>query len=112
MTRFTKYLTSAAVVLGVGFATQSAGAAPPSVIVHPTFAPNPGPFPPQPYPYPMPHHDHDYVVLYKPSLFSGWVNYGKFETRHSAEHAVRRLEWRGYATRIVRVHDYNGNFPW
>jgi hypothetical protein len=112
MTRFTKCLTAAAVVVGFGLATQSASAAPPTIIVHPTILPNPGPFPPRPYPYPIPRHDHDYVVLYKSSPFGGWLNYGRFETRYGAENAIRRLEWQGFATRIVRVHDYNGNFPW
>ena len=110
MTRFIKWFAAAAVVVGLGLATQSASAAPPTIIVNPTIRPFPGPFP-RPLPYPV-HHDHDYVVLYKSSPFSGWINYGRFETRYGADNAVRRLEWQGFATRIVRIHDYNGNFPW
>jgi hypothetical protein len=111
MTRLSKWLMAAAVVAGVGFTAQSASAHPPTVVVHPTFRPfpNPGPFPPRPLPFPNPHrpHDHDYLVQYRPSPFGGWVTYGKFETRHGAETAQRRLEWQGIATRVVRLHDYS-----
>ena len=110
MTRLTRWLMAAAVVAGISFTAQSASAAPPSVIVHPTVRPfpNPGPFPPRPLPFPNPHrpHDHDYLVQYRTSPFGGWQVYGRFESRHGAEHAERRLEWLGYPTRIVRLHDY------
>ena len=112
MTRLTKWLTAAAVMAGVGFTAQAASAHP-TVVVQPTILPypNPGPFPPRPYP-PGPRIDLDYMVLYKPTFFGGWQRYGKFETHHSAEHALRRLEWQGYAARIVRVRDYHGGIGW
>ena len=54
MTRLTKCLVAAAVVAGFGLASQTASAAPPSVIVHPTIKPYPtySPFTPRPLPYP------------------------------------------------------------
>ena len=79
MTRFSKWLTAAAVVVGFGLAAQSASAAPPTIIVNPTIRPLPGPFP-RPLPYPI-YHDHDYVVLYKSSPFGGWINYGRSSRR-------------------------------
>jgi hypothetical protein len=126
MTRFTRCLLAAAVVAGFGLAAQSAGAAPP-VIVHPTFKPFPthghghnhgighghnhGVF--RPLPFPAPRHDHDYIVLHRPSPFGGWQFYGKFETRHGAEMAERRLEWQGIPTRVIRACDYyDGKYRW
>jgi hypothetical protein len=113
MMRLTKCLVAAAVVAGVAFTARSASAAPPQVIVHPTIKPFPthghghnhGPFRPLPFPNPHRPHDHDYVLQYRPSPFGGWVTYGKFETRHGAEVAQRRLEWQGVPTRVIRLHD-------
>jgi hypothetical protein len=112
MTRLTKmFVAATVVVVGVGFTAQSASAAPPSVIVHPTFRPFPthGQIHHRPLPFPNPHrpHDHDYLVQYRPSVFGGWRTYGKFETRHGAEVAQRRLEWQGIPTRVIRLHDYS-----
>jgi hypothetical protein len=121
MTRLTKCLAAAAVVAGFGFASQTASAHPPTVIVHPTVRPVPAvpvysPFAPRPLVYTTPYtvnypiaprHDHDYVVLHRPSPFGGWELYGKFETRHGAESAQRRLEWQGIPTRVIRACDYS-----
>ena len=71
MTRLT--LLAAAAVVGIGFAAQSASAAPPSVIVYPTVRPYSPPVvvTPRPLVYPVPRIDHDYVVLYRPSSWAG-----------------------------------------
>ena len=112
MTRLT--LVAAAAVVGIGFAAQSASAAPPSVIVYPTVRPYSPPVvvAPRPLVYPVPRIDHDYVVLYRPSILGGWVSYGRFETFRGAQIAERRLALSGMPSRIVRVRDHNGVFPW
>ncbi len=47
------------------------------------------------------HHDHDYVVLIRHR--GHWDRYDRFETRYEAERVARRLEYRGYDTRIQVV---------
>jgi hypothetical protein len=118
MTRLT--LVAAAAAVGIGFAAQTASAHPPVVVgrplivTYPTY-PVPSYYPPlATYPtYPLvPRIDHDYVVLYRPSILGGWVSYGRFETFRGAQIAERRLGLQGVPSRIVRVRDYNGVFPW
>ena len=120
MRQFTKWLAAVAVVASVGVAAQSASAAGP-VKVFPTYPnyptypvpfPNPGPFPrPLPFPVPPPRIDFDYAVLYKPSFFSGVQVYGRYETLHQAQTIARRLEFKGFPTRIERYRD-NGLYGW
>jgi len=120
MTRLTKCLVAAGVVAGFAFTAQSASAHPPTVIVSPTVAPYPTYYTPRPALYPplvvnpiLPRIDYDYLVLYRPTPFGGWRVYGKFETRHGAEHAERRLECQGIPSRIVRTVDYyDGGYRW
>ena len=97
MTRLTKCLVAAAVVAGFGFAAQSASAAPPNgdrppdVQALPDLQPvhSAGRSPTRRSVAPiLPRHDHDYLVQYRPSPFSGWATYGKFETRYGAETAA------------------------
>jgi hypothetical protein len=118
MTRLTKCLAAVAVIGGMGLTAQTASA---QVKVMPTVPgthltpfppkpfPNPGPFPPRPFP--PQRIDFDYVVLYKPSFFSGVQVYGRYETRFQAETVARRLELNGFPTRIDRFRD-NGWYGW
>ena len=111
MNYLTKLLTAAAVVVGVGFAGTATAAAgqPQKVTAQPSILPYPYPFPyPGPFPKPFPRVDHDYVVFYKPSIFSGWRVYGKFETRNGAQIAALKLERFGTPTRIERVRGFGG----
>ncbi len=102
MRRFTKILAVAVAVAGLGFASSTANAAEPGLRYYPTIH-NPGPFPIQSV-------DYDYLVIYKPSIFSPWRVYGKFETLPEARFAERRLEWQGFAVGVERVRDYHGGW--
>lgn len=46
-------------------------------------------------------YDRDYVVLIRHR--GHWDRYDRYETRYEAERAARRLEYRGYDTRIQVV---------
>jgi hypothetical protein len=114
MIRLKNLLAVAAVAVGLGFAaTPSASAAhPPKVVVIGGYTPNLYPLPfPNPGPFPPPRVDFDFVVVYKPSIFTPPIVYGKFETLHGARIAALRLESFGYPVRIVPVRDYH-NFIW
>jgi hypothetical protein len=121
MRYFKKTLAVLAVAVGFGVFAGQATASDPRV--QPQFIggytpkpfpyPNPGPFPPRPLPFPYPgpfppRVDFDYVVVYKPSIFSPWRVYGKFETLNQARFAERRLEAFGLPARTERVRDFGG----
>jgi hypothetical protein len=56
--------------------------------------------------------DFDYVVLYKASIFSPVLTYGKFETLNGARIAALKLEQFGFPTKVVRVRDFNNGWQW
>jgi hypothetical protein len=99
---FRKLMIGAAAVVALGFAAESASAAPP-IVVQPsiggTYQPFPGPFPgPN---HPDRRHDHDYVVYVQHR--GHWDRYGRYETLREAERVERWLERQGRRAKIEIV---------
>lgn len=92
-----KLILGAVVALAVGFGGASAAAGEP--VRGPLGGPvgRPGGFVPPGHGY----YDRDYVVLIRHR--GHWDRYDRYETRYEAERAARRLEYRGYDTRIEVV---------
>jgi hypothetical protein len=109
---FRKWMLGAVAVAAVGFAAQSASAAPPIVIqpntggyrLPPSYSyPRPVPtfptFPGRPHTHPR--HDHDFVVFVQHR--GHWDRVGRYETLREAERVERLLERQGRRAKIEIV---------
>jgi hypothetical protein len=95
----------AAVAIGLGAQSASAGEPYRGPIGGPVGGPNGGFYPPRT--------DYDFVVFvaHRHGNHFHWERYGRYETRREAERVERYLERQGHRVRIEEVRD-RGRRPW